>query len=331
MIGTRTHLVFYALISYVFIAFFWWFVLLIRINNERFHHQEALLHLRQQTGQLSDAAAQQEFQAHRRERRLQAYMIVGEGSAFLLILTLIAVLAYRSLRKEAQVLNRQKNFLLAVTHELKSPLASIKVSLQTLQRHAHLPADDSRRLQRHALLEADRLEMLVNNLLLAARLDDDHHRIVPERCDLSELVTQCAGTLKAGSGRQHEVVVAAPQPVMVHGDRQALESVVCNLLENAFKYSPPGSQIRVSVSRDGSFAELRVADEGPGIAPDERERIFEKFYRIGQEETRSTKGTGLGLFIVKKMVHLHGGTIRVEENRPRGTIFTVRLPAPEAE
>ncbi|MCS6917584.1 MAG: ATP-binding protein [Chitinophagales bacterium] len=331
MVTIRTHYVFYALIAYIFLSAFWWFVLLIRINNERFAYRTQWMELQRQwhahTGLPADDALS--LEKVQQDRRQQTIMIIGEGIGFFLILTILSALSLRSLRKEEQMLNRQKNFLLSVTHELKSPLAAIRVALQTLQRHAEVPPSDAAQLRIHALNEAARLESLINNLLLAARLEAPAQRPGKEVCDLSQLTSECVDTLRQTVGRDHRLEWESPGPLWVWGDKQGLRSVVSNVLENAIKYSPAGSRIAVSAEREGRRVALRISDEGPGIPEQERHLIFEKFYRIGQEETRKTQGTGLGLYIAQKLVALQGGNIQVDNNKPQGTIFTIRLPASE--
>ncbi|MCS6991046.1 MAG: ATP-binding protein [Chitinophagales bacterium] len=328
MAPMKSYVVFYALIIYIFISFCWWFVLLLRINNERYAYREALLRLQAQSYPPDQEAVPIQVleQQLERDRKRQFSMIVGEGTVFLVILILITLLTHRSMRLEAQVLNRQKNFLLAVTHELKSPLAAIKVAVQTMQRHTGMAAHESQQLQAHALAETERLEALVNNLLLAARLDAHSHSFHKQPCELVSLLRQQTEVVQHTLGRHHVIRFVANGPVSVVADPQAINSIIHNLLDNAIKYAPVGSVIEVFVGRQENQAVLKVTDQGPGIPPQERKLVFEKFYRRGQEETRLARGTGLGLFIVKKLVALHGGMVSVAENKPTGCIFTVLLP-----
>jgi two-component system phosphate regulon sensor histidine kinase PhoR len=120
--------------------------------------------------------------------------------------------------------------------------------------------------------------------------------------------------------------MAVPEQLSCTTDPDAYRSILENLLENAVKYSPAGSTIRVELEQNGSVAELRVADQGVGIPAEERERIFERFYRGGDEEVRRTKGTGLGLYIVRRLVERMGGNVRVESRPGSGSIFAIRLP-----
>lgn len=247
-------------------------------------------------------------------------MILGEGAVFFMILSVGFFLTYRSLRKEVQVSTQQKNFLLAITHELKTPIASLKLYIQTLLKR-DLEEVKKNDILKRCIKDADRLNGLVENILLATKIDDEGFPLMKVDFDLSEMMESITLDLLENSGRNVSVEFFIQPEVKFHADKDAFESIITNLVSNAIKYSPDESTVCVTlVHKDGETA-LSVSDEGAGVSRDERLRIFEKFYRSGNEETRKQKGTGLGLYIVKKMVHQHEGIIEVKPNKPKGSIF----------
>ncbi len=220
---------------------------------------------------------------------------------------------------------QQKNFLLSITHELRSPIASSKVAMQTLLKHRDLPKDKIEALLYNSISDMDRLHTLVDNLLLAAKIEDHTFRIGNDVCDLSEIVTDVVQKIKETAGTTRDFSLAVQNEIMVIGDRTGLTSVITNLVENAVKYSAEQSAISIFLNEEGEKVVFRIADHGLGISDKEKKKIFEKFYRVGQEETRNTKGTGLGLYIVEKILALHNGKVSVKNNLPSGSVFEVEL------
>jgi signal transduction histidine kinase len=211
----------------------------------------------------------------------------------------------------------------SITHELKSPLASIRLVLET-QCRRDLPREQVEKLCQHGLRDAARLQSLVEDLLLAARLEDNWNPL-PEPVDLHTLARDSVRGLQVRFP-QANIRIDLPEDFPpVQADKMGLTAVVHNLLENAVKYSPEGAPVALTAERvDGRFL-LRVADQGYGIPDDEKKAVFEKFYRLGNEETRQATGTGLGLYIVSQVVKAHRGKIDVANNHPRGTVFTIEI------
>jgi signal transduction histidine kinase len=324
----RSSFFFYFLLGYIFIAFVWWMLLLLTISHESYVEKRDLLKLNYQLRGTSDTDFEQsaELREVEKDRRRKTNMIIGEGSFFIVVLLAMTWVMQRILRREAEVANQQKNFLLSVTHELRSPIASSKIALQTLEKHRDLPPEKKETLLVNSLHDIERLQGLVENLLLAAKIEDQKFTLRHEACNLSEMVDEVIQKLKETTAMHQHFELDVEPEVMVTGDRMALTSVVTNLVENAAKYSPAGSNILISLSEEGDEVLLKVADTGPGIPEEEKSKIFRKFYRIGNEETRNTKGTGLGLFIVQKILTLHHGRVSVKDNLPGGTVFEVLLP-----
>ena len=248
------------------------------------------------------------------------YMILGEGGVFFVILFTGFLLTYRSFNKEIQVGNQQKNFLLSITHELKTPIASLKLYLQTLLKR-NLNSTKQAEILNKSVKDADRLNALVENILLATKIDDNGLPLNPEELDLSLMMEKVALDMLESSGKTVNVEFFIQPSVYFKGDKDAFDSILINLIGNALKYAPESSTMCVTLVQKNNETALSISDEGPGVSASEAEKIFEKFYRSGNEETRSQKGTGLGLYIVKKLVEQHNGMIQVKPNVPNGSIF----------
>ncbi|MGB4400152.1 MAG: HAMP domain-containing sensor histidine kinase [Daejeonella sp.] len=249
-------------------------------------------------------------------------MIVGEAAVFLFIVLIGAVFMHKTLTKERKLHQQQKNFLLSVTHELKSPLASIKLYLQTILKR-DLEREKQIAFITNSLKDIERLDDLVENMLLASKIDSNSYSFPKEEFNFSELVKQVAERLQVHTCSSQIISADVEKGVALKGDKFALTSMVTNLIENAVKYSPPCAEVKVKLFRKDGEVHFVTADSGIGISDMEKTRIFEKFYRVGSEDTRKTKGTGLGLFIVKQVVEKHQATIKVINNQPSGTVFEV--------
>jgi signal transduction histidine kinase len=226
------------------------------------------------------------------------------------------------LKKERTLHNQQKNFLLSVTHELKSPLASIKLYLETILKR-DLGKEQTHSFLRNSLKDIERLDDLVENMLIATKIENRSYSFPKEDFDFSDLVEKVADRLQVHTCRTQTIRAEIEKGLHLTGDKFALTSVVTNLIENAVKYSPPCSTIGVKLWRNNGAIQFEVADTGIGINDEEKLKIFDKFYRVGSEDTRKTKGTGLGLFIVKQVLNHHGAYIKVKNNAPTGSIFEV--------
>lgn len=222
-------------------------------------------------------------------------------------------------------LARQRRFVADASHELRTPLTSVLANLELLAESLHGDEGDA---ARSALRSSQRMRRLVADLLLLAR--SDAGRVVKrERCDLAQVVVEAAAELGPVSGA-HEIVLDA-QPAVVEASGDELHRLAINLIENALRHTPPGTEIRVTTStRPDGIAELAVADNGPGVAPDIAPTLFERFVR-GAGGAPSRDGAvggsfGLGLAIVRAVAHTHGGSVELEAVEPHGARFVVRLP-----
>lgn len=311
--------VFYILVFYIFVQFSWWAYLLIDLNKEVYTHKIENISLK-----TSPVVSQEEQTEMLHKLHNRWIMIAGEGVVFLSLLILGAVKTRKAFKKEVALTQRQKNFLLSITHELKSPLASIKLYLQTLRKH-DLDKQKQQSFIENAIKDADRLNTLVENVLTATKIESSKQLFFKEEINLSEAVRDISTKYIQSHSNKHYFEIHVTPDIHSVFDKQALSSVLINLLENAQKYSPEGSLIQIFMEKTANKVILKVVDEGTGIADEEKSSIFEKFYRVGNEETRRTTGTGLGLFIVKYIVENHNGRIHVKNNIPKGSIFEIQF------
>ena len=257
------------------------------------------------------------------------WTVLPIGTAFL-VLVLLGTITYLTLSiKAINLTKRQSNFIDSVTHELKSPIASLKLYLQTLGMHDVTEAEQSF-FRRSMLEDVERLDLLINHLLDAGRLDRDQtsEDIEEEEVELAALLRQCVNTVCVRYRVSPEIVTLELEPVLVKAGRGDLEIIFRNLIDNAVKYASTEPAVRVTLKPKGEDqAVVRVEDNGPGIPAPQRRKIFGRFVRVGLEIERQKPGIGLGLYIVRTLVRRHRGDIRVHAvEQGTGTVFEVRLP-----
>ncbi|MBB2953649.1 MULTISPECIES: sensor histidine kinase [Sphingobacterium] len=249
-------------------------------------------------------------------------MIIGEGIFFLLIFLWGALRLKKLFVREQKLQQQQQNFLLAITHELKSPLASVKLYIQTILKR-DLDKEQQQVFLRNSLKDIERLDDLVENVLITTKLESRNYNLPKEKFNLTELVEQIVDRLQKNACRTQVLKPNLDSDVMIYADKFAISNVVTNLIENAIKYSPPCANVVVKLTNEEHGIIFSVADHGIGISDVEKKLIFNKFYRVGSEATRKTKGTGLGLYIVKTVLQKHNASIKVKDNTPSGSIFEV--------
>jgi len=281
---TKPQGIFYILLTYVVLQLVWWGYLIIKLAPEKIS------------------------------------MVIGEFSVFVFLLLVGVYRLQRSIREEEKLNKQQRNFLLSVTHELKSPLASIKLYLQTILKRDLEPAKKEGFIK-NSLADIERLDDLVENMLMATKIEYNNYSFPKELFNLSELVISVIHRFGVLSQGKFEITRTIEEGIMLRGDRFALASAINNLVENACKYSPAHSQIEIRLLSRKDGIHFSVADQGPGIVETEKRKIFQKFYRSCNEETRETRGAGLGLFIVKQVADNHSASIEVRNNKPAGTVF----------
>mgnify|MGYP001168855915 CR=1 FL=1 len=310
--------------GYIVLALIWWSVLLIQKNESLY---QADLRLREfydlypVPGSQGFPDTEQLLAKYKRQR----LMIIGESLFILISISIGIWLIFRSYVQEQRVFRQQRNFLLSITHELKTPLTAMRLAFETIQKRT-LTREQLERLVQSSIRESDRLSNTVNHLLLAARLEKKY-MAQPQPRLLKNVITQWQQEWKNHwPDRALDLRLDANPEQEILADWPGLDIIFRNLTDNAAMYSPSDQPVVASLSTSGTWLRLEVSDTGPGIPVAERSRIFDMFYRIGNEETRASQGTGLGLYLVREIVRQNHGQIRLMENIPNGTCFHIQLP-----
>jgi len=219
---------------------------------------------------------------------------------------------------------RMRQFVADASHELRTPLTAVSAYAELFEQGAATRAEDLERVMQGIRSETARMGHLVEDLLLLARLDEGR----PLEREEVELVGVAAEAVQTAStvGPQWPVRLVATQPVEIVGDRLRIRQVLDNLLANVRTHCPAGTSCTVTVDQDGHDALISVADEGPGLSPDDAARVFERFYRADASRSRRHGGAGLGLSIVASITKAHGGSVTASPGAAGGTVFTVRVP-----
>lgn len=261
--------------------------------------------------------------------RHRILMMVSEGAFFAVMLFVLIALLWRTLRREAELERRHRNFLSAITHELRSPLAAIRLSLETVL-SGRADEKASRRFLGNAVQDAERLQDLVQKVLETTRYSHHAGAVRPRAGDVGDLVRRAVDAarprLEAVGG---EIELQLEPGLIAPCDEEALAIVLSNLIENAVKYGGSPPRVGVGLRLDEGCAVIEVSDNGSGIAREELPFVFERFYRAGDELSRSSKGTGLGLYLVQQIVRAHRGRVGVASTGSDGTIVRVELPGAE--
>jgi signal transduction histidine kinase len=280
----------------------------------------------------SASMRQQALDAIERDSASDINRFLWEGGFFLLVLFGGMAVLTRTIRHDAELRRRQQNFLAAVSHEFKSPLASIRLASETLVLRSHEP--DSKRLGQRILEDGERLLRMVDNLLETTRLEEGRQQLAPT---ITSIRTAAEAAIAEVTERAHlsgiQITLDAPADLTLSVDPSALETALRNLLDNAIKacVAGRGHAVTVRAQRVAQGTELAVSDDGLGFPPQDAAMIFEKFYRLGDELKRSMPGTGLGLYIVKRLVELSGARIEARsEGAGRGATVTIRWPEQRA-
>jgi two-component system sensor histidine kinase CiaH len=310
---TLITIVYWFLLSYVIVESLWWFIALQQQN-------ENITSLRLQQLNLGSPAYTKEAEKIYDAKRRKTAQYIGEGTIFLGLIIISAVFIYRATRRQFNLSLQQQNFMMAVTHELKTPIAVTRLSLETLQKRK-LEEQQQQRLISNTLQEVDRLNSLCNNILLASQLEAGSYKISKKEVAVSALAERVVNEFIMRNSHR-KLVSNVQKELFITGEELLLELLMTNLIENALKYSPRQAPVAITLEGKNEHIIFSVADEGPGIPEEEKNRIFEKFYRVGNEETRTAKGTGLGLYLCKKIARDHNAEIKVHNNL-KGAVFTV--------
>jgi two-component system, OmpR family, sensor histidine kinase CiaH len=311
----RTTFTYWMLLLYIIAALAWWFISL-ENQNKQIAQLEYEMAGSLQPGQKATRITAIEKEISRNHRKYTA-----EGVTFLILILIGAGFVYRSVTRQFRLQQQQQNFMMAVTHELKTPIAVARLNLETLQKY-NLDPEKQKKLIRTTLDETGRLNFLTNNILIASQMEGTGYQSSKEELDLSSLLKDCLQDFRNRFPDRifNEEVEADTD---LKGDSLLLQMMLNNLLENAIKYSPAKSPVTATLRKYRSGIELQVIDEGPGIPDEEKKKIFTKFYRIGNESTRKTKGTGLGLYLCRKIANDHNADISVTNHLPQGSKFVI--------
>ena len=308
---------FWILLSYILAALVWWYIELDQQNDLMLKYKMETL---QKSGQFNDSTAMVMMDEHQRN----AKQYIGEGLTFFGLIVVGGIFLYIAVRRQIRYQLQQKNFMMAVTHELKTPIAVTKLSLETLQRH-QLDEAKKNKIIHEAINETERLDNLCNNILLSSQLDAGGYQFTKQLFNISDLVFNASESIKKRyPDRAFNYDIK--EELYCIGEEFLIRMVINNILGNAIKYTQPDASIDVICHEHSGNIEIFIKDQGEGIPDKLKEKVFEKFYRLEDEKTRKAKGTGLGLYLSTKIIKDHGGSIRVTNNIPKGSIFAIQLP-----
>jgi len=267
-------------------------------------------------------------------RLIRTFLLSRRGLYSFVFLLIAGILVFglaltiRSVSHELELARMKSDFVSTVSHEFKSPLTSIRQLAEMLQ-SGRVPSEERRQKYYDVLLEqSERLALLTDNILSLAKIEEGRAEFAFETTDVSALLTKVVSSFQERvrhEGFDIELKVQGPIPP-VAVDRTALSQAITNLIDNAIKYSGDSRKVVVSASVEEQFLAIAVQDFGVGIKKEDIDRVFERFFRGGDELTRTVKGSGLGLTLIKEIVEAHRGKVQVESEPGKGSVFSIRLP-----
>ncbi len=292
----------------------WWIVFMARLVDEKV-----------ELAQLFGADEDYIEKLHEQEI-IRQIMIGSEGIFFLILVLAGAWLIYRALKRTEELGYQQQNFLLAVTHELKTPIASIMIYLNSL---ASPKISEEKKVQIIPRMKADlkRLEKLVENILEAGRFERGQFKLNEDNFDLAELINdRIADIKKAHDSKNLQINFENNKPARLVADQQALRGAIEAVIDNAIKYNNEKPVVDISIEENDENIVLVIADNGVGLDKQEQNKIFDRFYRVGSEMNRQKAGSGLGLYLCREIIKAHGGEIDVySAGHGKGSRFTIKL------
>ncbi len=324
----KRNVLYFLFTAFLLVVFFRW-GLLLHQKNENAHQDKMALYdliIDIDTSETTLELYNQEVTRLEEQYKRQRIRIATEGIIFFVLLLLGIIRMFIYFKKEIDLALQQSNFLLSITHELKSPLSSALLNIQTLLKRDSLPDNQKQKLLQNSDEELVRLRSLVERLLLAAKMEGKE--IVYDKIELniSELFGRLFQNYVDIYKDQFQMIAHIEPDLYIFGDKVLVNSVFANLLDNAVKYCSSNGKISLKMFSEDSNSIITLENEGPYISNSEKLKIWDKFYRIGDEHTRSSKGTGLGLYIVKEIVEQHNGKVLVLDGE-RGVVFKLELPS----
>ncbi len=314
--ANRATVIYWLLLIYVLAALIWWFIALNLQNRQMAEYKLSLL-------THDDLAYIQKVEKIYSERDRLTTAYLSEGVVFLSVILVGAIFLYSAVMRQIRIQRQQQNFMMAITHELKTPISIARLNMETLQKH-NLDETKKEKILKSSLQEINRLNTLTGNILVSAQLEGGSYLFNKEELNFSQIVSESYGDFSSRFPNRpwHHAILPG---LFLSGDPLLMQILVNNLIDNAVKYSPPGTPVTVGLKKEGTEGILELRDEGSGIPKKEHKRIFQKFYRVGNEDTRTAQGTGLGLYLCRKIAKDHKMRLGVSDNQPRGTLFTVRF------
>ena len=310
-------IIYWVLLAYIIAALVWWFVALNKQNK-----QMAIYKIQQLN--TTSISYTKDIEQLKNQQKRKTFQYLGEGITFFLLILAGAIFIFRAVRKQLRFGKEQQHFMMALTHELKTPIAVATLNLETLQKRK-LEEPQQQKLIQNTLQEANRLNSLCNNMLLSSQIDASNYSLTNEDVNLSELLETSIAEYK-NRFSSHQFIKNINENNFIIGDRMLLQIAVNNLIDNAIKYSPKESEILINLFVRNNQTTLQVIDKGKGISQLDKQKIFDKFYRVGNAATKGAKGTGLGLYLTKNIIGKHKGNISVTDNLPNGSNFEIILP-----
>tara|TARA_B110000285_G_scaffold235061_1_gene314502 strand:+ start:2539 stop:3480 length:942 start_codon:yes stop_codon:yes gene_type:complete len=291
--------------GYILLQFSWWAWLLVSLQAENI----AIAH------------------GHLPELRVRSTeMILGEGFFFLLLLALGFRVIWISIRRDHERARRERHFLLAVTHELKTPIAAVRLALDTLQKH-RVDAETSEELLNEAQIGTQRLEQRVENILQSNRIGFGKN-LNSESYDAEEVIAEAVQRHLIGPFRQREITIVhegSPQGLL-QGDADALLLAWGNLIENGLKYSPASESLHIRLKWKDNALLCQFDDGGTGIPTSMRKHVLEQFKRVEHPGQKDIEGTGLGLYLAHQIIQMHRGRLTIESSQRGGCLITTTIP-----
>lgn len=266
------------------------------------------------------------FDPDKLSERARFTMILGEGGVFMLILIFAFTRLIISLGKESKLNQQKDNFLMSITHELKTPIAHNKLTLQTLLKRKDIPSEKQQELLEKVLSENGRLQHLVENLLTATRLEARYFKPQKEKFNLHEKVTALIENYAILLKDTEINIISHVENPIVYADSTMIDTVLINLIENYHKYAINATELQIEIHSFEDKIKCTLKDNGEGVPDKFKKEMFKKFVRNENEETRTKKGTGLGLYIAKEFMKINKGNIRYIPNQPKGAIFELIIP-----
>lgn len=309
--------IYWILLIYVISALVWWYIALSKQNHQITAYKKQLLISNSIQTQSKLAAIEQE-----NDRKTAQY--IGEGAIFFLLILAGAVFLFRAVKKQLKLSQDQQNFMVAVTHELKTPLAVAKLNLETLRKRK-LDEQQQHKLIGNTLAETNRMNALCSNLLLNSQMEAGGYTVTHETITLSAIILSTLHDFRLRYPDRKLEAGISNESLQVHADAFLLQIALNNLIDNAVKYAGKEATITISSYASGQKSYIEVTDNGPGIPDHEKKQVFEKYRRLGTAATQRSKGTGLGLYLVKRIMTAMNGSISLEDHQPSGCRFVIGL------